>query len=129
MRHLKGYRKLGRESSHRRAMLRNLATSFLTYGRIKTTVPKAKELRGIVEKMITLGKKGDLHSRRQVESYLFDSSAAKKVFTDYAGRFETRPGGYTRILKLGTRFGDGAQMCNLELVDFRDHEAKEDSDK
>jgi large subunit ribosomal protein L17 len=101
-------------------MLRNLATSFLDHGKIKTTLPKAKELRGIVEKMITLGKRGDLHARRQVESYLFDTDVCKKVFKDYAGRFEKRPGGYTRIVKLGARFGDGAEMCNLELVDYRE---------
>lgn len=124
MRHQHGYRKLGRESSHRRAMLRNLTTSFLEHGRIKTTVPKAKELRSLVEKMITRGKKGDLHSRRLVESYLFSSSTAKKVFTDYAERFKDRPGGYTRIVKLGARFGDGADMCQLELVDFRENNSK-----
>jgi large subunit ribosomal protein L17 len=122
MRHLNGYRKLGRESSHRRAMLRNLATSFLLNGKIKTTLPKAKELKGIVEKMITLGKRGDLHARRQVEAYLFDSKASKKVFQVYANRFSQRPGGYTRIVKFGPRFGDGADMCSLELVDFREVE-------
>lgn len=124
MRHQNGYRKLGRESSHRRALLRNLATSFLEHGRIKTTVPKAKEVRSIIEKLITRGKKGDLHSRRIVESYVFKSDAAKKVFTEYAERFKERPGGYTRIVKLGARFGDGAEMCNLELVDFREINSK-----
>jgi large subunit ribosomal protein L17 len=105
-----------------------MATSFLEYGRIKTTLPKAKELRGIVEKMITLGKRGDLHARRQVESYLFDTNVASKVFRDYAGRFQTRPGGYTRIVKLGARFGDGAEMCHLELVDFREAAASKKAD-
>lgn len=124
MRHLNGYRKLGRVTSHRRAMLRNMATSFLDHGRIKTTLPKAKELRSIVEKMITLGKRGDLHARRQVESYLFDTTVASKVFKDYAGRFVSRPGGYTRIVKLGARFGDGAEMCHLELVDYRESSPK-----
>ncbi len=129
MRHLNGYRKLGRESSHRRAMLRNMATSFLMHGKIKTTVPKAKELRSIVEKMITLGKRGNLHARRQVESYLFDHEAAKKVFSVYAERFNERPGGYTRIVKYGPRFGDGAELCSLELVDYREQEgSKKDAE-
>lgn len=128
MRHKKGYRKLGKETAHRKAMLRNLATSFLTHGRIQTTVPKAKEVRSIVEKMITLGKKGSLHCRRQAESYLYGNVAAKQVFTDIAGRMKDRPGGYTRIVKLGERFGDGAEMCNLELVDFHEQAQKNTSD-
>ncbi|NRA43410.1 MAG: 50S ribosomal protein L17 [Oligoflexales bacterium] len=126
MRHLKSYRKLGRESSHRRAMLRNMATSFLTHGKIHTTVPKAKELKPIVEKLITLGKRQELHSRRQLEAYLFGKEAAGRVCKVLAKRFETRPGGYTRIVKYGERFGDGADMCNLELVDFRDNEGKKE---
>jgi len=120
MRHLNGYRKLGRESSHRRAMLRNMATSLVLHERIETTVPKAKELRGIVDRMITLGKRGDLHARRMAASYLFDDEAVKKVFSDLANRFEGRPGGYTRILRMGPRFGDGADMAYIELVDFQD---------
>jgi large subunit ribosomal protein L17 len=124
MRHLHGYRKLGRESSHRRAMLRNMATSLVKHERIETTVPKAKELRGIVDRMITLGKRGDLHSRRLASSYLFDDDAVKKVFDDLAARFKNRPGGYTRILKTGYRFGDGADMAFLELVDFQDRATK-----
>jgi len=120
MRHGHGYRKLGRVSSHRRSMLRNMATSLLVHERIETTVPKAKELRGIVDKMITLGKRGDLHARRQAASYLFSDEAVKKVFSDLASRFKDRPGGYTRILKKGYRFGDGADMAFLELVDY-DH--------
>lgn len=119
MRHLNGYRKLGRVSSHRRAMLRNMATSLVLHERIETTVPKAKELRGLVEKMITLGKRGDLHARRQAASYLFDDEAVRKVFADLAPRFKDRNGGYTRILKKGPRFGDGADMAFLELVDFQ----------
>ena len=118
MRHGHGYRKLGRVSSHRRSMLRNMATSLLVHERIETTVPKAKELRGIVDKMITLGKRGDLHARRQAASYLFSDEAVKKVFSDLASRFKDRPGGYTRILKKGYRFGDGADMAFLELVDY-----------
>lgn len=123
MRHQHGYRKLGRESSHRRAMFRNMATSLLIHERIETTVPKAKELRSIVEKMITLGKRGDLHARRTAASYLFSDEAVAKVFSDLATRFASRPGGYTRILKKGFRFGDGADMAFLELVDFQDQKA------
>jgi large subunit ribosomal protein L17 len=120
MRHLHGYRKLGRVSSHRRAMLRNMTTSLLMHERIETTVPKAKELRTFVDKMITLGKRGDLHARRQAASYLFDADTVTKVFTDLATRFKTRPGGYTRIIRKGPRFGDGADMAFLELVDYQD---------
>ena len=121
MRHRNGYRKLGRVTSHRMMMLRNMATSFLTTGCVRTTVPKAKELRSYVEKMITLGKKGTLHARRQVEEKLFGNEAGKIVFTDLATRFKDRPGGYTRILRFGPRPGDGAEMCQLELVDYREH--------
>ena len=121
MRHQNGYRKLGRITSHRMAMLRNLTTSFLEHGKIQTTVPKAKELKSLVEKMITKGKKGDLTSRRVVEGFVYGNEAAKKCFTDYATRFKDRPGGYTRIVKLGARFGDGAEMCVLELVDFKEN--------
>jgi large subunit ribosomal protein L17 len=124
MRHGHGYRKLGRVSSHRRSMLRNMATSLLVHERIETTVPKAKELRGIVDKMITLGKRGDLHARRQAASYLFSDEAVKKVFSDLASRFKDRPGGYTRILKKGYRFGDGADMAFLELVDYEQSGSK-----
>lgn len=120
MRHLNGYRKLGIVSSHRRALLRNMATSLLKHERIETTLPKAKELRRVVERMITLGKRGDLHARRMAASYLFDDEAVSKVFGDIASRFKTRPGGYTRILRKGFRFGDGADMAFIELVDFQD---------
>jgi large subunit ribosomal protein L17 len=120
MNHGHGYRKLGRESSHRRALLRNMATDFLTHGKLKTTVPRAKEVRRIVEKLITLGKRGDLHARRQCASYLFSDDTTKKVFTDIATRMKDRPGGYTRIVKTGIRFGDGAALATLEMVDLRD---------
>ena len=119
MRHGNGYRKLGRVTSHRMMMLRNMATSFLTTGCVRTTVPRAKELRSIVEKIITLGKKGTLHARRQVEKRLFGNEAGKVVCTDLAVRFKDRPGGYTRILRFGPRPGDGAEMCQLELVDYQ----------
>ena len=118
MRHKHGYRKLGRDSDHRLAMLRNLATSLITHERITTTLPRAKELRRVVEKMVTLGKKGSLHHRRQAASYLFQKDAVSKVFSDLAGRFKERPGGYTRIMKRGLRVGDGAQMAIIEFVDF-----------
>lgn len=118
MRHLNGYRKLGRRSAHRRAMLRNMTTSMVLHERIDTTVQKAKEVRSLVEKMITLGKRGDLHARRSAGSYLFDDAAVAKLFSDLAGRFKTRTGGYTRILKRGIRVGDSAELATLEFVDF-----------
>lgn len=110
------YRKLGRTSSHRRAMLRNIATSFLREEQIETTAPKAKELKSVAEKMITLGKRGDIHARRQALGYLQDEDVVTKLFADIAGRYEERQGGYTRIIKLGNRRGDGAEMVKLELV-------------
>jgi len=116
MRHKHGYRKLGKATAHRRSMLRNMTTDFLNNGSLKTTVPRAKEIRRLAEKMITLGKRGDLHARRQVANYLFDDKAVLKVFSELAGQFKERPGGYTRILKTGIRFGDGAQLATLELV-------------
>jgi large subunit ribosomal protein L17 len=122
MRHKKGYRKLGKATAHRRAMLRNMTTDFLKFGKLDTTVPRAKEVRRLVEKMITLGKRGDLHARRQVASYLFDDGAVKKVFSELADQYKERPGGYTRILKTGVRFGDGAKLATLELV--KDEEKK-----
>ncbi len=118
MRHKHGYRKLGVDGAHRKAMLRNLATSLITHERIETTVPRAKELRRVVEKMITLGKKGDLHNRRAAAGYLFEKDAVAKVFGDLATRFKDRKGGYTRILKTGVRAGDNASMALIELVDF-----------
>jgi large subunit ribosomal protein L17 len=124
MRHHKGYAKLGRESSHRKAMLRNLATSFLSEGRIETSVQRAKALRPIVEKLITLGKDGSLSAKRKVLSALFTDVAAKKVFGDFAERFRERAGGYTRIVRLGERFGDGMERCYLEVVDFAAHEGQ-----
>lgn len=110
------HRKLGRTSDHRNAMLRNMTTSLLLHGRIVTTVEKAKEVRRLADKMITLGKRNDLHAKRQVNSFLYDKEAAKKVFTEYNAKYETRNGGYTRILKTGVRRGDAAEMCILELV-------------
>lgn len=111
-----GYRKLGRNTGHRKALLRNLVTSFLEVEQIETTETRAKEVRSIAEKMITLGKRGDLHARRQASAYLTKESVSKKVFDDVAKRYQTRPGGYTRILKLGPRRGDAAPMVLLQLV-------------
>ena len=117
MRHKIAGRKLGRPTGHRRAMFRNLVTDLLNYERITTTEAKAKETRGLAEKMITLGKDDKLHSRRQALSFIIDKKVAEKVFTDLAKRYAERPGGYTRIIKLGPRLGDGALMVQLELVE------------
>ena len=109
-------RKLGRTTPHRRAMLRNLTTDLLREGRIETTVTRAKETRRMAEKMITLGKRGDLHARRQALAYIFDESVVTKVFEEIALEYADRQGGYTRILKKGPRRGDGAEMAIIELV-------------
>jgi len=116
MRHKVAGKKLGGDTGHRRAMYRNLVTDLLDYEKITTTEAKAKEVRGLAEKMITLGKKGGLHSRRQALSFIIDKKIAEKVFTELAPRYAERPGGYTRITKLGPRLGDGAAMVQLELV-------------
>ena len=116
MRHKVAGRKLGRDTGHRRAMYRNLVTDLLDYEKITTTEAKAKEVRGLAEKMITLGKEGQLHSRRQALSFIIDKKVAEKVFAELAPRYAERPGGYTRITKLGPRLGDGAAMVQLELV-------------
>ncbi|MDR2610054.1 MAG: 50S ribosomal protein L17 [Clostridiales Family XIII bacterium] len=111
-----GYRKLGRPTAHRKAMLRNLVTDLLREGRITTTEHRAKEARRMAEKMITLGKRGDLHARRQALAYIFDEDVVTKLFEQTAKKYEDRNGGYTRILKLGPRQGDGAEEVFLELV-------------
>ncbi|SMB83665.1 LSU ribosomal protein L17P [Desulfonispora thiosulfatigenes DSM 11270] len=112
-----GYRKLNRNSSQRRAMLRNLTTSLLKSGRIETTEPKAKELKRIAEKMITLGKRGDLAARRQALAYMTDETVVTNLFEEIAPKFAERQGGYTRILKIGPRRGDAAPMAIIELVE------------
>ena len=117
MRHRIAGRKLGRPTGHRRAMFRNLVTDLLNYEKITTTEAKAKEVRGLAEKMITLGKGGGLNSRRQALSFIIDKKATDKVFTELASRYAERPGGYTRIIKLGPRLGDNAPMVQLELVE------------
>ncbi len=128
MRHRMSGRKLNRTSSHRKAMLSNMAVSLLTHEQIQTTVFKAKELRRVVDRMITLGKRGSLHARRQAASYLRDDDAVGKLFSSLAERYKDRPGGYTRVLKAGNRYGDCAPMAVIELVE-RDVEAKGAADK
>ncbi len=128
MRHRSGLRKLNRISSHRKAMFSNMVVSLVTHEQIKTTLPKAKELRRIADKMISLGKRGTLHARRQAHSYLRDDAAVTKLFDSLAERYADRPGGYTRVLKAGFRYGDAAPMAIIELVD-RDPDAKGAADK
>ncbi len=110
------YRKLGRNTGQRRAMMRSITTALLKNGRIETTEPKAKELKSIAEKMITLGKRGDLHSRRIVAAYLMDEDVVKDLFDNISKKYSERPGGYTRIIKAGNRRGDAALMVIVELV-------------
>jgi large subunit ribosomal protein L17 len=116
MRHNKTGRQLGRNGSHRKALFRNLVTSLFEHEKIQTTDAKAKEVRRIAEKLITLGKRGDLHARRQIMAYVRSKDVAAKLFSELSPRFAQRPGGYTRILKLGARRGDSAAMSILELV-------------
>jgi len=123
MRHHHGYRRLSRTASHRKAMFANMAVALIKHEQIKTTLPKAKELRGYVDRLITLGKRGDLHARRQALSTLRDTKITAKLFDTLAERYKDRPGGYTRVLKAGFRYGDMAPMAIIELVD-RDPEAK-----
>jgi len=117
MNHRKTGRRLGRTSSHRKALLRNMVTSLLQHEQIRTTDAKAKELRGVAERMITLGKRGTLHARRQALEMLRSKEVASKVFDVLAARYSERPGGYTRVIKIGQRTGDAAPMSIIELVD------------
>ena len=123
MKHNITHRKLNRTSSHRKALLMNLSNALLKHEQITTTLPKAKELRPFVEKVITLGKKGDLNARRKTISILQDEKNTKKIFDIFADRYKDRSGGYTRIVKIGNRFGDNAPTAIIELVD-RDEGAK-----
>ena len=116
MRHKKGVNKLGRTIPHLRARMRNLATELFRHERIETTDAKAKALRSVAEKLITLAKRGDLHARRQAASQIQDRDTLKKLFDDLAGRYQDRPGGYSRVLKLGNRTGDNSPMALIELV-------------
>ncbi|MCL5005574.1 MAG: 50S ribosomal protein L17 [Acidobacteria bacterium] len=116
MRHRNYGRKLGRNTEHRRALLRNLVTSLILDERIETTAPKAKEARAVAERVISLGRRGDLHARRLAASYCLSAAAVKKLFEDVAKRYESRNGGYTRIVRTGWRRGDGADTAVLELI-------------
>jgi large subunit ribosomal protein L17 len=118
MRHARTGKKLGRDASHRRALYANLACSLIEHGRIRTTEAKAKAVKPYAEKMITLGRRGDLHARRQVLSELRSQEVVHQLFADVAPRMADRPGGYTRIVKIGPRQGDAADMVYLELVDY-----------
>jgi large subunit ribosomal protein L17 len=118
VRHAKAGRKLGRDSAHRKALYANLACSLIEHGRIRTTEAKAKAVKPYAEKMITLGRRGDLHARRQALSELRSQEVVHKLFADVAPRMADRPGGYSRIVKLGQRQGDAAEMVYLELVDY-----------
>ena len=128
MRHRMSGRKLNRTSSHRKAMFNNMAASLLEHEQIKTTLPKAKDLRRIADRLITLGKRGDLHARRQAFALLRDEAVVAKLFSSLADRYKERPGGYTRVLKAGFRYGDAAPMAIVELVE-RDPEAKGAADR
>ena len=128
MRHAIKNRKLGRTSAHRQAMFRNQLVSLIQHGRIRTTLAKAKELRPIAERLITRGRQDTVQARRLVGRWVQDKAALSKLFEDVAPRFSDRPGGYTRILKLGPRHGDAAEMAFLELVDYEPG-AEPDEDK
>ncbi len=117
MRHARSGKKLGRDSAHRKALYSNLAGALIEHGRIKTTVTKAKAVKPIAEQMITLGRRGDLHARRQATAFLRSRDVVHKLFAEVAPRFKDRPGGYSRIIRIGTRAGDAAEMVYLELVD------------
>ncbi|HID69371.1 MAG TPA: 50S ribosomal protein L17 [Desulfobacterales bacterium] len=118
MRHGKSGRRLGRTTSHKEAMFRNMVTSVFEHERIVTTTPKAKEVRKVVDKMITLAKRGDLHARRQALSFIRSRDVVAKLFDEISGQFENRNGGYTRIIQTGQRRGDAAPMAILELVTY-----------
>ena len=128
MRHKMHGRKLNRTSSHRKAMFVNMTASLLRHEQIKTTKPKAKDLRSFAEKMITLGKRGDLHARRKAMAFLQDKAVVSKLFDTLAERYKDRQGGYTRVLSAGFRYGDSAPMALIELVD-RDTDAKGAEDR
>ncbi len=128
MRHGHGYRKLNRTHEHRKAMFSNMSCSLIEHEQIKTTLPKAKEIKRIADKLITLGKRGDLHSRRLAHSRLKQDAAVAKLFETLGPRYKDRQGGYVRVLKAGFRYGDMAPMAIVELVD-RDPDAKGAADK
>ena len=133
MRHGKRGRKLGRTASHKRAMLNNMATSLFDNGKVRTTLPKAKELRGVVERLISFAKRGDLHARRQVLRRIQNKVVVAKLFDEIGPSFAGRNGGYTRLFKLGPRRGDSSELCLIELVtdevDFDYAETESDADE
>jgi len=118
MRHQRSGKKLGRDAAHRKALYANLTGSLIEHGRVKTTLAKAKAVRPVAEKMITLGRRGDIHARRQALAYLRSQEVVHQLFAEVAPRFTDRPGGYTRIVKIGPRPGDSAPMAYIELVDY-----------
>jgi large subunit ribosomal protein L17 len=128
MRHARGYRRLNRTHEHRKALFANMAGSLIEHEQIKTTLPKAKELRPIIEKLITLAKRGDLHARRQAAAQLKEDRHVERLFAILGPRYQSRQGGYVRVLKAGFRFGDMAPMAIIEFVD-RDPSAKGAADK
>jgi large subunit ribosomal protein L17 len=128
MRHGTSGRKLNRTSGHRKAMFGNMAAALIRHEQITTTLPKAKDLRRVVDKLITLGKRGDLHARRQAWATLRNDGLTQKLFGPLAERYKDRPGGYTRVVKAGFRYGDAAPMAMIELVD-RDEDAKGAEDR
>jgi len=129
MRHLNSGSKLGRQPAHRRATLRNLVTNVIERERITTTITRAKAAKPLVERLITLGKRDSLHTRRQAAAYLMTPAATRKLFQDIAPRFADRPGGYTRIIHAGFRIGDGAQLAILELLGSKLQKKKSEKDK
>jgi len=118
MRHKKGYRKLNRTSNQRKALLKGLATALFEHGRISTTLPKAKELRRVAERLVTQARKGDSNAHRLVFSYLQNKEITKKLLGEYGPKYKERPGGYTRIIKRGRRLGDNAEMAYIEMVGY-----------
>ncbi len=128
MRHARGYRRLNRTHEHRKAMFANMAGALIEHEQIKTTLPKAKELKRVVDKLVTLGKRGDLHARRQAAARLKQEAHVAKLFDVLGPRYQERAGGYVRVLKAGFRYGDMAPMAIVELVD-RDPEAKGAADR
>ncbi len=127
MRHRKAGKRLGRTTAHRQAMIRNMVTSLLEHERIVTTTPKAKEVRKVADKMITLAKRGDLHARRQAMSVIRDKKVVAKLFSQLRDEYMERQGGYTRIVRTGNRLGDAAPMAILELVNYNEGEDTEDN--
>ena len=128
MRHARGYRRLNRTHEHRKALWANMAGSLIEHEQIKTTLPKAKELRRVIEKLVTLGKRGDLHARRQAAARLKEDQYVSKLFDVLGPRYKDRQGGYVRVMKAGFRYGDMAPMAIIEFVD-RDPDAKGKADK